>query len=223
MHVEHIIWDWNGTLFADGRALIESTIDAFEAAGLGAIAHEDYQRLHCQPISSFYDRLAGRQLSAVEQELLEKNFYASYQKRREDIALAHDAVEALTTWQGAGRSQSLLSMHPHDRLMSLVQKFGLAEFFLRIDGLVGDESAYKAPHLRRHLDYLDVSKDNILLIGDSVDDAKAASQCGINCILYHAGANALHAEDHFTDLGVPVVAGLRNAVAAVLDADVGVV
>ena len=25
---EHIVWDWNGTVFGDSRALIESTIDA---------------------------------------------------------------------------------------------------------------------------------------------------------------------------------------------------
>lgn len=217
MRTEHIIWDWNGTLFADGQALIESTIDAFDVAGLGPITYEDYQRLHCQPIAAFYDSLAGRRLSRAEQTLLDKAFQEAYQRRRENIRLTHDAIEALTAWQDATGTQSLLSMHPHDRLMPLVRKFDLLDFFARVDGLIGTESAYKAPHLRRHLGHLDVSAETVLLIGDSVDDARAALECGIRCVLYHAGPGALHALEHFTDLNVPVVTGLREAVRSLLD------
>ena len=50
MSIEHLVWDWNGTLFGDGRALIESTIEAFAAAGMPPITRELYQRHHSQPI-----------------------------------------------------------------------------------------------------------------------------------------------------------------------------
>lgn len=211
--VEHIIWDWNGTLFADGGALIDSTIEAFDSAGLDRISRHDYQTRHRQPISSFYDKLVGRSLSDVEQGHLDAGFQAAYLKRRDGIVLTHDAIDALTDWREAGGGQSLLSMYPHDRLLPLVDKFGIGAFFKRVDGLVGTEIGRKSPHLKRHLDRLGVPAARVLLVGDSVDDARAARECGVSCILYHAGPDSLHALDHFDQLGVPIVESLREAVA----------
>jgi phosphoglycolate phosphatase-like HAD superfamily hydrolase len=215
--ITHIAWDWNGTLFGDGQALIDSTIDAFIAAGMPQVSRELYQLHHSQPIPLFYNKLAGRTLTAAEQQLLAQLFKEAYLKRKEDIALTRGAVEALTLWKEAGRQQSLLSMYPHDELIRLVDKEGIAGFFARIDGLVDAERDRKAPHLRFHLDQLRLSPDRVLVIGDSADDALAARECGVACLLYHAGEHALHALEHFADLQVPVVTGLRQAVADVLD------
>lgn len=214
--VDHIIWDWNGTLFADGDALIESTIDAFRAAGLPAITRSDYQRLHCQPIPVFYDSLVGRALAEAEQRALDAHFQQAYLGRRESITLTPDAVDAMSQWQEAGGTQSLLSMYPHERLLPLVEKFALTDRFTRIDGLTSTESGRKAPHLQRHLDHLATDPGRVLLIGDSVDDARAAQECGVRCLLYHAGDSALHTLEHFTGLHVPVVESLLGAVKGVL-------
>ncbi|MGW2788039.1 HAD family hydrolase [Streptomyces populi] len=214
--VEHIVWDWNGTLFADGDALIQSTIDAFAATGLPGITRADYRRLHRQPIPAFYDALVDRTLTDTEQKALDASFQQAYLRRREAITLTHDAVDAMARWREAGGSQSLLSMYPHDRLLPLVEKFGIRHYFSRVDGLTDAESGRKAPHLRRHLDRLGTEPGKVLLIGDSVDDVLAASECGIGALLYHAGDNALHDLDHFTDLEVPVVESLLAAVSDIV-------
>jgi phosphoglycolate phosphatase-like HAD superfamily hydrolase len=214
--VQHVVWDWNGTIFGDSKALIDSTIDAFRDAGMEPITREGYQRHHVQPIPLFYDRLAGRTLSPAEQRLLDQHFQVAYLRRRETIRLTYDAVDALTLWRDAGGGQSLLSMYPHDRLVPLVEKSGITGFFSAVDGLVGEESGRKAPHLRRHLEKVGVSPDRVLVIGDSADDARAARECGAACLLYHAGEDALHAIDHFDDLGVPIVHSLTEAVTEIL-------
>ncbi|GAA3437224.1 HAD-IA family hydrolase [Kutzneria kofuensis] len=214
MIVEHIVWDWNGTLFGDGAALIESTIEAFHAAGLPAVTRELYQRHHAQPIPLFYNRLAGRELSDAEQAALAVHFQTAYVKRRDTIPLTHDALTSLQRWQGAGRTQSLLSMYPHDELMPLVQRTGIAGFFAAVDGLRDGERGRKAPHLRRQLDELGFDPSTVLLVGDSVDDAVAARECGTQFRLYHAGRDALHARDHFA--GMSIVDSLGEAVDAAL-------
>lgn len=215
--ITHIVWDWNGTLFGDSQVLIDSTIDAFIAADMPQISRELYQRHHSQPIPLFYNKLAGRTLTGAEQQLLAQLFKDAYLKRQEDVALTRGAVEALTLWKKAGRQQSLLSMYPHDKLVLLVGKEGIAGFFTRIDGLVDAERDRKAPHLRFHLEQLGLSPDRVLVIGDSADDALAARECDVACLLYHAGEHALHSPEHFADLHVPVVTCLRQAVADVLD------
>jgi len=213
MSIEHIVWDWNGTLFGDGAALIESTIAAFRAAGLPAVTRESYQRHHTQPIPLFYDRLAGRELSEDEQAALAGHFQTAYLRVRDTIPLTRDAARSLQRWQDKGRTQSLLSMYPHDELMPLVRKAGIADYFVAMDGLRG---AYgrKAPHLRRQLDELGLDPSTVLLVGDSVDDAAAARECGTGFRLYHAGRDALHARDHFA--GMSIVDTLGEAVDSVL-------
>ncbi|MFC0434764.1 HAD family hydrolase [Kutzneria buriramensis] len=214
MSIEHIVWDWNGTLFGDGGALIESTIEAFRTAGLPAVTRELYQERHQQPIPAFYDRLAGRQLSDDEQAGLAEHFRAAYLARRDTIPLTHDAEDCLRKWHGSGRTQSLLSMYPHDELKPLVAKAGIADYFTQVDGLRDGEPGRKAPHLRNQLGKLGLEPSTVLLIGDSVDDANAARECGTQFRLYHAGRDALHARDHF--VGMHIVDSLSEAVAQVI-------
>lgn len=215
--VEHIIWDWNGTLFADGEALIEATVEAFRAAGLPPITRADYRARHRQPIPEFYESLAGRALTAAEQATIDRFFQRAYLRRRDNIPLTHDAVDALNRWRTASGRQSLLSMHPHERLIRLVDKFGIGHYFRAVDGLVAGESGRKAPHLRRHLDKLGADPERTLLVGDSVDDATAALECGVMCLLYHAGDHALHAVEHFEDVQVPIVRGLGEMITRLLN------
>jgi HAD superfamily hydrolase (TIGR01549 family) len=211
--VTHIVWDWNGTIFDDGGALIGATIEAFAAAGLGQVTIELYQRLHVQPISVFYERLAGRALSAAEQRVLDAAWRTAYEGYQESLRLAADALQALTRWTKDGGTQSLLSMYTHDQLLPLVRRMGIAHHFVRIDGWVEPSPNRKAPHLREHLRRLGLSGEQVLVIGDSVDDVHAAREAGAACAVYHSGPTALHDRAHFTDLGVPVVDSLVAAVA----------
>ncbi|GAU66496.1 putative hydrolase [Streptomyces sp. NBRC 110611] len=218
--VSHIVWDWNGTIFNDSRALIDATLDAFDACAMPPITIADYQREHTQPIPEFYNRLAGRTLTDDEQDRLNQSFMTSYLRYREKARLTDDAVAAMSRWRAADRRQSLLSMHPHERLMPLVERAGITEFFTRIDGTVG-ELPYKAPHLAEHLERQGIAPEHAVVVGDSVDDAQAARECGVRCLLYHSGEDALHAREHFAELRVPVVESLTGAVSQLLDPDSG--
>ncbi|BEL04575.1 HAD-IA family hydrolase [Actinoplanes sichuanensis] len=212
MTVRHIVWDWNGTILGDGGALIAATVDALVACGFPAITRADYQRHHCQPIPLFYERLAGRALDAGEQQRLDECFRVAYARHRRTAALTADASAALRRWAATGATQSLLSMYPHTELVALVTAAGIGRYFVRVDGSVGADLASKAPHLARHLQRLGLAAEQVVLVGDSVDDALAARECGLRCVIYHAGDDALHAREHVTALGVPVVSSLQAAV-----------
>jgi phosphoglycolate phosphatase-like HAD superfamily hydrolase len=204
VRIDHIVWDWNGTLFDDGDALVEATIDAFAATGLSPVTRERYQDHFVRPIPDFYDRLAGRTLSAAEQAALDGQFQRSYAR--------HIASAALAAWQQAGGSQSLLSMYPPEKLLALVGRWSIARYFGRIDGLDDRESPRKEPHLRRHLAELGASTARVLLVGDSIDDVHAARACGTPCVLYYPDDRALLSRARVRDLVVPVVGSLYGAV-----------
>jgi phosphoglycolate phosphatase-like HAD superfamily hydrolase len=211
MVIEHIVWDWNGTLFDDGDALVLATIDAFAAVGIVDVTVARYQACFTRPITDFYDLLAGRTLTPAEQATLDEQFQHSYARRLAAATVHSDAVGALTAWRATGRTQSLLSMYPHDQLVALPQLRAIAHFFTRVDGMGVAESPRKQGHLRRHLAAL--GTEQVLVVGDSVDDVAAAQACGVRCVLYHPRERALLSQARVAGLAVPVA---RDLLAAVL-------
>jgi HAD superfamily hydrolase (TIGR01509 family) len=216
MRIDHIVWDWNGTLLDDGEALVRATMEAFARSGLPEVTWEAYQEHYTRPISDFYDRLAGRTLTADEQRALDRNFHDLYTDLLARAVLHAEAVEALTAWQDSGGTQSLLSMFPHARLVALTQFTDIAHFFSHVDGMRADESPRKEPHLRRHLAGLGISPEAVLVVGDSLDDVHAARACGAHAVLYHPAERALVSEVRASELGVPVARRLPDAVRSVL-------
>ncbi|HVK22657.1 MAG TPA: HAD family hydrolase [Actinokineospora sp.] len=212
MRVEHIVWDWNGTLFDDGDALVCATIDAFAATGIAEVTTADFQAHFTRPITEFYERLAGRSLTDVEQRRLDEAFQRSYADRIDAATLHADAVAALSACRDSGRTQSLLSMYPHDLLTALRPVRSVAHYFVRVDGMVEDELPRKEPHLRRHLTGLDLDPARVLVVGDSTDDLDAAAACGALAVLYHPRHQPLLSHARVDALGVPVVAELPDAV-----------
>lgn len=213
----HIVWDWNGTLFDDSDIVVNATIAAFSRTGLADVTGADYRRLATRPISLFYARLAGRPLDADEYAAVIGAFDREYRAGIEHTTVSADVVGTLASWRASGGSQSLLSMYPHDQLVPLVSRLGLSGFFDRVDGLVGTEQFGKAPHLRRHLAALGLPARQVVLVGDSVDDAAAADDCATGCVIYHPDGRALLLREHVAELGKPIVATLGEALSVILD------
>ncbi len=210
----HVVWDWNGTILDDGKALIHSVISAFASTGYAAVTVEDHQRGFTRPITVFFERLAKRALSEDEQRGLRSQFDLAYEKHAAHVTPAADAHRALTTWAEAGHTQSLLSMCPQEMLLPWVEGQGLSRFFNRIDGFRGEGPDTKALHLNQHLGALGAAElGDVVLVGDTVDDALAARDAGIDCVLYHSGEFALEDIRKFRRLAFPVVHTLSEAVA----------
>ncbi|MDR9451674.1 MAG: HAD hydrolase-like protein, partial [Acidimicrobiia bacterium] len=99
-----------------------------------------------------------------------------------------------------------------DELVPQVARHGLSKFLARIDGLRGTPGDRKQEYLDRHLRAVDydlgrqTAPAEILVIGDALDDADAASALGLHCVLYTS-----HPTDQLKTAGVPVVESLMEA------------
>ncbi|MFF8383098.1 HAD family hydrolase [Streptomyces kanasensis] len=211
----HLVWDWNGTLLDDISAVIEATNAAFEELGIAPITLERYRELYCVPIPVFYQRLLGRLPDEAEWEIMDGTFHRHYWARAEGCGLTDGAAELLAAASGLGRTQSLLSLAPHERLLPLVRRHGIEEWFVRVDGRTDRSTAGKAEHMVRHLRALDgVPPERIVVIGDAADDALAAAHVGARAVLYTGGS---HSRASLQSVGVPVVDTLAEAVAVAED------
>lgn len=210
--MNHVIWDWNGTLFDDLDIVVRSVNATLRALGAGPIVADDYRDHYTRPVRIFYDRLLGRRVSADEWTAIDRDFHDSYRSLLAHGALAVGADEALSAVRSSGATQSILSMWWHDELVPMTEGLGVDAFMVRIDGNRGDATGEtKAVHLERHL--LDLRSDGILsepvVVGDSLDDARAASAVGVKAVLYDGGSHHRH---ELEAAGVPVAGSLVEAV-----------
>jgi phosphoglycolate phosphatase-like HAD superfamily hydrolase len=203
----HLVWDWNGTLLDDFSLVVQATNSAFAAVGGRDVDPDEHRRRFRRPVAEFYAEILERAVDEDEFGKLDRIFHEAYRLGLTTMALAADAKEALTSWPG---TQSLLSMWFHDELVPALETYGLTGHFTRVDGLRTEIGGHlKAGHLAAHLRQLGVDGSDAVLIGDSLDDADAASSVGAGVVLYTGG---------FTDatrlraLGCPVADTLVEAV-----------
>ncbi|MEV1287110.1 HAD hydrolase-like protein [Micromonospora sp. NPDC049679] len=204
----HLVWDWNGTLLNDLNLVVSSTNVAFASVAGPTVTAAEHRVQFRRPVSAYYAEVLGRAVDTDEFGRLDMIFHDAYRNGLTTCELADDATTAMQSWSG---TQSLLSMWFHDELVPVVEAYGLAASFRRVDGLraaVGGDR--KAEHLARHLDALDVDGRSAVLIGDSLDDADAAESVGAGCVLYAGGFTD---PDRLRASGWPVADTLTGAVA----------
>ncbi len=209
--MRRVVWDWNGTLFDDLHIVLEAVNHGVSRLGGPVVTLDDYRDHYTRPVKVFYDRLFGREMSHAEWEELDGHFHDGYRALLDRATMRSDAVEALETLRSQGVPQSLLSMFPHHELVPLVARLGATEYFDRIDGLRGVPGDTKAEYLAAHLSKLigATRPDEVLVVGDTPDDAAAADHVGARCVLVDSGGHHRHELD---GLGVPVVESLTAAI-----------
>jgi phosphoglycolate phosphatase-like HAD superfamily hydrolase len=206
--VAHLVWDWNGTLLDDLALVVAATNVSLTAVGGPTITAEEHRRDFRRPISDYYAHVLGRPVSQEEFVELDRVYHEAYRQGLLDTVLSADAEAAMRAWPG---TQSLLSMWFHEELVAEVTRRDLHHLLHRIDGLCAGfvGGGRKAEHLVEHLAALDLKAVDVVLIGDSVDDAHAAASVGAACVLYSGGFT--HA-DRLAEAGVPVASTLIEAV-----------
>ncbi len=214
----HIIWDWNGTLLDDFAVILDAVNVSLAEVGESEITADDYRRHFTRPIRDFYVGLLGREVDDSFMDRVNDRFFSAYIEGFPAARLTSDAAAALADVDERGSTQSVASMAPHDVLVSTITRFRVADWMLAVDGHRGVVGETKAEHLREHVTRLlelhdGLSRDGMIVIGDTLDDAAAAVDAGVGCVLYDGGS---HLRADLEAVGVPVAATLVEAVAVAL-------
>jgi len=183
---KHIIWDWNGTLLNDVdfcRRIINRILVVNE---LPELSLEKYREIFTFPVQDYY-KTAGLDFSKTSFEVMGKDFIDEYEEKKLSCSLHENAIEVLSTIHQKGIKQSVLSAYLHDNLVSILGHYNLTQYF---DNVIGLDNIYAGSktHLGLALiDQLNLPKENILFIGDTLHDAEVAKAMGVKSILIANG------------------------------------
>lgn len=183
---KHIIWDWNGTLLNDvdycrriiNRILVDNS--------LPELSLEKYREIFTFPVQDYYEA-AGLDFSKTSFEILGRDFIDEYESKILTCSLHDNAVEVLSSIHKKGISQSVLSAYLHENLVAILDHYNLTRYF---DNIIGLDNIYAGSktHLGLTLvEQLNLPKEEILFIGDTLHDAEVAEAMGVNCILIANG------------------------------------
>jgi phosphoglycolate phosphatase-like HAD superfamily hydrolase len=218
----HVIWDWNGTLLDDFGLMVEASEVACRRVRPGASVAAETYRLHfTRPIRLFYERLLGGALSDGEWQVIVEEYGAHYEAHVDEVPLRAGALDVITLLEAAGVSQSVLSLSESAHLDRRLRFHGLDRRFLFAEGTPPEgPPESKASLLTGHAERIraarpDLTDADIVLIGDTTDDAIAAAAAGLRRVILTDGtfdAERLQALETLTaaDLAGAVRAGLPH-------------
>ena len=199
----HLIWDWNGTLFDDVKLCSDIMNMLLTQESLPNISVQKYKSIFTFPVIDYY-KLAGHKFEKKSFEVLGKQFIDEYELRKNNCLLFPGVIDILTELRSKNINQYLLSAYEQNSLNKILEYFGIKNFFNQIVGLDNIYAGGKS-HLAHNLASKirsNGSAGKILLIGDTSHDYEVAKEINSECILISQGHQD---EERLLKLNVPVV------------------
>jgi len=201
-HYNHIIWDWNGTLFNDVELCTDIMNILLTQESLPNISTKRYKEIFTFPVIEYY-KIAGHTFENKSFEVLGKQFIVEYELRKNNCGLFPGVIELLNDLHEKKITQHLLSAYEQESLNAIIKLYGINTFFENIVGLDNIYASGKS-HLAHELSNRINSNgeaENILLIGDTIHDYEVAKEINSDCILLSHGHQD---EERLLKLGIPV-------------------
>ena len=205
MKYTHIIWDFNGTLFADIDAGIVSVNTMLKERSLPEIPSvEAYREVFRFPVIDYY-RDVGFDFEAEPFDVLAPIWIELYNKNSANAPLQEYAKETLEEFKRLGIPQLLLSATEINMLKGQLKTLGITAYF---DEIMGLDNIHANSKKAIALDWAEKNPNaRPLFIGDSLHDAEVASAVGADCVLV---ANGHQSRARLEPCGFPVYDSLGD-------------
>ena len=210
--INHVIWDWNGTLVNDAHLCVEIVNEILCDRELPPVQHEDYREYFDFPVSIYYKRL-GLPASGSVFEEISHQFIAEYHRRWTCCNLQSKARETISALASAGVGQSLLSAGKQEHVGSFVEHHDLHSYFSSVSGATNIFAEGKVELGRSHVGELCLEPSECLMVGDTLHDYDVAQAIGVECLLFSGGH---HSKRRLLESGAAVIACLSEVSARLI-------
>jgi phosphoglycolate phosphatase len=188
--INHLLWDWNGTLLDDVEFSVNGFNHLLSQYGLeGRASVQRFQERVDGTLVEFYESF-GLYPRTHHPEAY-NHFMSFTVNNRHKTRLRGGAAETLDRVLGIGIAQHVYSAFPHDILVDLVTHHGIFEKFKSVRGLFNLEGSGKMELGREIMVSHSIQQHECLLISDTASDARVAKLMGIECVLIRDGHDNL--------------------------------
>ena len=185
MKYTHLFWDFNGTVYDDVQAGMDSTNIMLEERGLPKIAGvEEYREVFDFPINEYYKRL-GFDFSIEPYEVLAPLWVDIYNEKTKNAETMDGVRETILKVRELGVLQVVFSATEVAMLKRQLSELGIIGFF---DEIIGLDNIHAESKLHLAAKWREGHPEaKILYVGDTIHDAENAKVLGADCLLFAGG------------------------------------
>ena len=205
MTIQHVLWDWNGTLLDDTLASVNAINTLLARRGLDGIDMTRYRATFGFPVIDFYRQL-NFPLERENWDSLAREFHDLF-LTEPSLRLQDGARDVLAQVRRRGLPQSVLSASEQGLLTRMLTDFGIQPYFAEVFGVDNFHGQSKLALGQNLLRKLALPPGQVLLVGDTLHDAEVAQALGIRCVLVAQGHQSV---PRLEQAGVPIVADLAG-------------
>lgn len=176
-----VIFDFDYTLGDSAKGIIASINFALEKMNLETAQKERIIKTIGLSLEESYQALTGRTDSREKE-----NFKAYFREKADEVMVVntrvYDGVKELLTWlHEKGKKTAIVTTKYHYRIQQILAANQMEHL---IDAVIGGEDVKKPKPdpegIRKIKDQFGISLEEILYVGDSLVDAKAAQSAGVD-------------------------------------------
>ena len=200
----HLLWDFNGTVFDDFQACLDSVNAMLAERALPTLTAEDYREVFDFPVRDYYAKV-GFDFTREPFEVLAPLWVAEYQRRSQASTIYPGVREVMASVRTRGICQEILSATEAEMLTGQLRELGICDLLDGWNGMsnihaAGKDSlalAWRAEH----------PTARVLFVGDTTHDAHVAALMGADCVLFEGG----HMSRRRLEVcGLPIISRLED-------------
>lgn len=186
-----IAFDWNGTLKDDSDLALACSNRALTEAGGPAISMDTFQRAFDVPIQRYYFNLGyDAAWQSANLERVNHRFLRYFEDGSAHIPLREAAEEVLGSLRERGHRAVILSNHFTDKIWEHLERHKIAPLISDVWATNTGEAHLRTPKGRKLLNRMQaegLSRDQVVVVGDTVEEVVIASGIGSASIAITGG------------------------------------
>jgi len=182
-----VIFDLDGTLVDSSRGIIRATTEALETLGYPSMTSDEIRSLIGPPIGTAIVKSFGYDESEIPRF---NNVFRDLYKNK--YLMEAEIYSGITSLLECLKKKCFLSVATNKRCdytRTMLDNLNISHHFDAIEGSDFDGKLSKKDLIERCISAFEVSRPEIVMVGDTENDAFAAEECGIDFIgvLYGMG------------------------------------
>ena len=184
--LEHIIWDWNGTLLDDRWLTISAMNNVLARRSMDELTEDRYLQLFTFPVIEYYRRL-GFDFEKDSFSELGTEFINEYNTRAFEPKLHDSIIDLISELSKNGVSHSILSASSQKILDKLASYHNIDHYFKAVFGQNNHYAYGKIETGKMWINKSGIDPKRTLFIGDTEHDLEVANAVGAHCALLSWG------------------------------------